>query len=295
MKKIILVTHNNRFHADDVLATATLLLALKKGRNDVQIIRTQDKNIINSGDYVYDVGGIYDEEKNCFDHHQEDFNEKRKNGIFYSSFGLVWKKFGEQICGSSEVSNILDKKIVRSVDALDNGISLCESKKGNIYPYTIGDMMSAFNPSWPEKKNIDDLFFEVVDIAKRILEREVLKAQDIVKVEKILKEIYNKTKDKRIIFLEENYPWEDILDKYKEPLFVIKPRDEEKWSVKAVPLKKNSFDRRKYFPENWAGKMGDELAEITGVKDAVFCHRGRFICVAKSKEGAMELAKLSLK
>ena len=49
-----------------------------------------------------------------------------------------------------------------------------------------------------------------------------------------------------------------------------------------------------YFPKSWSGKRGEELAEITGVKDAVFCHNDIFFAVAKSKEGAIELAKKAI-
>jgi uncharacterized UPF0160 family protein len=47
-------------------------------------------------------------------------------------------------------------------------------------------------------------------------------------------------------------------------------------------------------PLEWAGKSGDELIQITGVTDAIFCHRERFIAVAESKEGAVKLAHLAL-
>ena len=40
---------------------------------------------------------------------------------------------------------------------------------------------------------------------------------------------------------------------------------------------------------------GDEtLQKVTGVEDAVFCHKGLFLAVAKSKEGAIKLAELAL-
>ena len=55
-----------------------------------------------------------------------------------------------------------------------------------------------------------------------------------------------------------------------------------------------SFVCRKDLPESWAGKTDEKLAEITGVKDSVFCHTKRFMCVAKSKEGAIELAKIAI-
>ena len=38
-----------------------------------------------------------------------------------------------------------------------------------------------------------------------------------------------------------------------------------------------------------------ELADVTGIEDAVFCHKARFIVIAKSKEGAIKLAEIALK
>src|ERR1035437_6788637 len=108
-KKIIkLVTHNGAFHADDLFACATLSLLLKKKNLKYKIIRTRDENIIKHGDYVFDVGGIYNPAKNRFDHHQAGFKEKRKNGIVYSSFGLVWKKYGKELCGLKTTAEKID-------------------------------------------------------------------------------------------------------------------------------------------------------------------------------------------
>ena len=42
------------------------------------------------------------------------------------------------------------------------------------------------------------------------------------------------------------------------------------------------------------GLPADKLAEASGVADAVFCHNGRFICGAKSREGAVRLAEAAL-
>ncbi len=289
-------THNNRFHTDDVFATATLFLLLKKEVNEVEIFRTRDVELINSADYVYDVGGVYDPEKNRFDHHQKGTAGARDNGITYSSFGLVWKKFGEQVCGSKEIAEMLDKKLVQPVDALDNGIQIgCENLEYGVRHYIINDVITAFDPSWPEPQNFDELFLQAVKMAKWILEREIIKAQDIEKARVILDKIYQETEDKRIIVLDNNYPWEDVLNKYPEPIFVVKQRGKNIWSVKAVRDDVYLFENRKNFPENWAGKTGEELAQITDVEDAVFCHNKRFICSAKSKEGAIKLAQLALR
>jgi len=108
--KKILVTHNGTFHADDLFATATLALVFN---GNIKVIRTRDEEIIKKADFVYDVGGIYNPEKNLFDHHQKEGAGKRENGIPYASFGLVWKKFGKKICGSQKVADEVDQKLVQ--------------------------------------------------------------------------------------------------------------------------------------------------------------------------------------
>jgi uncharacterized UPF0160 family protein len=147
-----LITHDGSFHADDVFACATLALLLKKKGERFKIIRTRDEEIIKKGDYAFDVGGIYDAEKNRFDHHQKGGAGKRlassrvegENGIEYSSFGLVWKKFGEEICGNKEVADFIEQKIVAPIDASDNGIDLCKNNFENILPYTINEILATF-------------------------------------------------------------------------------------------------------------------------------------------------------
>ncbi len=292
-KKVKLVTHDGGFHADDVFATATLLLVLEKENKKAKIIRTRDQNIIEKGGYVYDVGGIYDSETNRFDHHQEGGAGKRDNKIPYSSFGLIWKKFGGDLCGSKKIAEKIDQKLCQPIDAIDNGVMTYENKFEGVYPYILHDIITAFDPIWPEKKNYDDLFLKAVELAKKLLEREIIKAQNVKKAEKIVEKIYQKAKDKRIIVLDDVYPWQNILNKYPEPLFAVVLR-QDRWYTKAVRDDMHSFENRKDFPQSWAGKRGDELVQITGVQDALFCHNGRFICVAKTKEGAIKLAQLAL-
>ena len=66
------------------------------------------------------------------------------------------------------------------------------------------------------------------------------------------------------------------------------------WGVGLVPTGEGQFQDRMKLPEAWAGLRDEELAKVTGVPDAVFCHRALFLAVAKSKEGALALAKLAL-
>jgi len=55
-----------------------------------------------------------------------------------------------------------------------------------------------------------------------------------------------------------------------------------------------TFINRKNFPKPWAGLRDEELANVSGVRDAVFCHRGLFLAVAQSKEGAVKLAQIAV-
>ena len=288
-KNKILVTHDSTFHADDLFSTATLSI-LNNG--NIKVFRTRDPEIMKKGDYVYDVGGIYDPSINRFDHHQKGGAGLRPNGIPYASFGLVWKTYGEKICGSKEVANMIDEKLVQSIDANDNGINLFDIK-GDVSPYTIQDLLFCYRPSWKEKQDYDKAFMELVPIAVKIISREIIKTRDSLEASNIVNKAYEKAEDKRIVILDGHYPWGEILYQHKEVIYVVSVKSG-LWRVEAVRKEKYGFETRKPFPESWAGKRDDDLAEITGVKDATFCHNGRFLAVAKSKEGAMELAQKAL-
>jgi uncharacterized UPF0160 family protein len=64
-----------------------------------------------------------------------------------------------------------------------------------------------------------------------------------------------------------------------------------KWKVSVIPKSHDSFDSRVYFPAEWAGLHGEELQAKSGISDLQFCHKGRFLCVANSKESAIKAAK----
>lgn len=296
--KLKLVTHNGSFHADDVFAAATLSIYLEKKGEIFGIIRTRDEGIIKSGDYVFDIGGIYDEEKNRFDHHQIGGAGKRDNGIEYSSFGLVWKKFGKDICdGSEKTSSTIDQKLVSPVDANDNGIDLYKNIFENVLPYTISDVFSIFSGTALEDLDKDKQFLKALVWAKEILQREIKKTNDQIEITKIIQDFYKNSIDKRIVVIDKpkvsRYEIWEALQDFKEPLFVVYG-EYESWSVVAMRKEKNSYGNRKNFPESWAGLQNQELQKVTGISDSVFCHRNLFLAVSKTKEGAIKLAELAL-
>ncbi len=289
MPKTIL-THDGGFHADDVFAVATLLLL----DADAAIVRTREKDRIAKADIVVDVGDVYDEAQNRFDHHQTCGAGLRKDTVPYAAFGLVWKKFGETLCGDSEIAFRVEETLVVPVDANDNGVSLALPTTQSLFPYEISDAIHAFVPTWREEgASYDSSFSEAVSFAKKLLLREIKRAEAVVYGGRAVEEIYRSTLDKRLVVLPDDYSWKNTLAHFPEPFFCVHPKNGG-WRLSAVRDNPRLFVNRKDLPKKWAGLRDAELTRITGVPDAVFCHRNRFMAAARSKEGALALAKLAL-
>ena len=264
-------------------------------KESYEIIRTRDEEIVRGGNYVFDVGGVNDPKADKFDHHQTGGAGKRENGLEYASFGLVWMKYGEELCGSKKVADYIDKKMIASIDAQDNGVDVFATTYPNILPYAIWDAFGSYLPTWREDESaMDSIFLEVVALAKKILQREITRAQAKVEAEALVEKVYAESPDKRLIVLDVYYPWRDVLMKYPEPLFVVTPRVGGKWDLQTVQVSNNSFKSRKDLPASWGGLSNEDLQKITGVPDAIFCHRSLFLAGASSKEGILKLAELAL-
>lgn len=294
--KRIILTHSGSFHADDIFAVAVLKLVYG---DDLEVIRSREDHFLSEADIVVDVGGIYDPEKLRFDHHQTAGAGHRENGIPYASFGLVWKSFGQQICESNDVALKIDKKLVSYIDAVDNGVSTFDMVFEDVYPYTIVDFFFSFKNFDDTVEELDKTFIILVEEAKKLIKREIKKEKIYESLRNKIFEIYSKSEDRGIIILNERLPWERILSSLPEPIFVVYPGEGDNgeyknWIAQGVPVKENSFELRKYFPESWAGKTGNELVKLTGVVDVTFCHRKRFIVSAKTREGAIEIAQKAL-
>jgi uncharacterized UPF0160 family protein len=287
-----IITHSGNFHADEVFACAVLSI-LNEG--NVEIVRSRDPEVWATGDYVVDVGGVYDHAVGRYDHHQIGGAGAHENGIPYSSLGLVWKHYGELVSGTPEASQIITKRLVDPIDAVDNGVETF-NVLGVAAPYLIQDAIVAFRPGWNEARTEDEGFFEAFEVATKILKREIILAQGKTEGEAKARAAYDAAEDKRIIVLEGNYPSFEVLAEHSEPIYVVKPErgNSGQWKVGTIRAESHTFKNRKDLPQAWAGKQGKELAEISGVPDATFCHNKLFVAGAGSKEGAIALAKKAL-
>jgi uncharacterized UPF0160 family protein len=103
--------------------------------------------------------------------------------------------------------------------------------------------------------------------------------------------------DGKLLFLKNGaLPWGQVVRKeMPKVLFVISHNlAEQRYMLHTVPTSTENFIARADLPEAWAGLRDAELAAVTGVADAGFCHNGRFIASAKSYDGIRAMADLAL-
>lgn len=293
-----IVVHNGIYHPDDIFAAATLELYLESRGERSTLIRTRDESIIATADFVCDVGGVYDPLTQRFDHHQIGGAGTRPNGIQYASFGLVWKQYGLLLCADNQwVVDFIEQKLVSGIDAADNGQPVTKRILEEVNEYTINDLVVSLLPTWKEVSNDETLlesFQELVALAKRIITREIIKAHGIYEGEAYVEQAYLAAERKDIIVLDSYCPWKRKLMQYPEPLICVFPTLTGTWNIYCVPEDPATFTSRFYLPESWAGLRDEELALATGISDAFFCHRGRFLAGTRTKESAILFAQKAI-
>jgi uncharacterized UPF0160 family protein len=287
-------THNGSFHADDVFALATLSL-LHDG--ELEIVRTRDPQLIAASDLRVDVGQRNDPATGDFDHHQRGGAGERPNGIRYASFGLVWRAYGARVSGSEEIATRIDEVLVQGIDANDTGQTLTQSLIGQVSPFTVSHAVAALNVQWDEDASAKAqrrAFDEALAFATGIVRREIHAAAAQARAAALVRSAIERAEDPRLIELDRGMPWHrELVPNAPQALFVVYPREGD-WGLQAVPRVLGEFANRKDLPERWAGMSDGELAAVTGVPDARFCHIGRFIAVADSREGVLALARQAL-
>lgn len=307
---MVIVTHSGKFHADDAWAVA----ALKVLFPNAAIARTRDSASIEAADFAVDVGGIWDPASGRFDHHQKGFSAARQSGVPYASAGLVWREYGAR-CVSAlalahtghqlaedkarEIAYGIDADVVQYLDLSDVGAA--KSAPGG---YGLSAVISGYNPNWLDEQRLGEgadeyrleQFQRAVAVLTDIMVNAVkyrvgaLLALEQVRQAEVLE-------GGKVLFLKNAaLPWSQVVRKeMPKVLFVISHSiAEQRYLISTVPLSPDNFDARADLPEAWAGLRDAELAAVTGVPDAGFCHNGRFIASAKSYEGIRAMASLAL-
>ncbi|QNA89160.1 MYG1 family protein [Massilia sp. Dwa41.01b] len=309
---MLVVTHGGKFHADDAWAVAVLAILFP----DCEIVRTRDPAIIGSADFAIDVGGIWDPATGRFDHHQKGFAGARPSGVPYASAGLVWREYGARCVAAlasshagttlspetaQQIAYAIDADIVQYLDLSDVGAA--KNAPGG---YGLSAVVSGFNPNWLDEERLGHgepteayrlgQFRKAMTLLTDIIVNSVkyrvgaILALDQVRGAEPLE-------GGRVLFLKNAaLPWTAVVRKeMPKVLFVISHSiAESRYLIHTVPVSAESFEARADLPEPWAGLRDADLAAVTGVPDATFCHNGRFIAAAKSYEGIRTLARQAL-
>jgi uncharacterized UPF0160 family protein len=318
-----IATHSGTFHADDVFGVGVLMGVFPSHT----LLRTRDKDLIATADFVVDVGGVWDAATGRFDHHQRGFTGARPArqvagdtgpatvpGVGYASAGLVWAAFGAAYVAAwaathshtldahavADVANSLDHSLVQYLDIVDTG-------QGDVAPgiFGLSALLAQLNTHWLEEqglsldakaKLLETRFCEAVAITRKFLDHAISKKVAQIRAMDIVRQAPRLLGGKLLHLREGGMPWTRVVvDEMPEVLFVIYPdSDGNQYQIKTVPVEPGSFDTRMDLPASWAGLRDQELAAVTGVEDSVFCHLNLFIGGARSFEGAVKLAELAL-
>jgi uncharacterized UPF0160 family protein len=278
--------HDGTFHADEVVAT--VLLTIFEQIDEDKIVRTRDLGKIEKSQFVCDVGGIYDPSIKRFDHHQMDYEGS------LSSAGMVLLFLKEETIISEKLYKYLNENVVMGIDAHDNGKSTCQ-----FGTFHLSNCISCFNPI---DYNVDDkerniAFFKAFHFTKEIFQNIVAKYHYNESCMDAVKKAMSQRTD--CLVFDQALSWQECffeLGGEDHPaLFVIMPADGH-WKLRAIPPNiKNRMQMRKPLPKKWAGLSSEELRRASGVEGAIFCHKGQFISIWKTKESALKALEKVIK
>ena len=296
-----LVTHSGGFHADELMSSVVLTRLFP----DAQVRRTREREWLEPADgrIIYDVGGAYDPAKSIFDHHQRP-GPLRDDGQPYSSFGLIWKHFGEDYLAAlgvptdsvAAIHTEFDAKYVLPVDLLDNG-AIEPSVAGLLSVLTLPSLLDALKPVFddPSPTANDDAFFAALPIVRSFIEALVGDLAATARAYGIAEAAIKEAGDSPLLELPMGMPYRAALENAEAEhiLFMVAPRGDD-WTLNGIKLSDDTFEQRADLPAAWAGLSDAALEAASGVTGAKFCHNARFIADADSHEAIMKLAEIAV-
>ncbi|MGO7903926.1 MYG1 family protein [Rhizobium leguminosarum] len=295
-----LVTHSGGFHADELLSSVILTRLFPQAR----IVRSRAPEWITPGEdrIIYDVGGAYDPAAGIFDHHQRGA-PLRDDGQPYSSFGLIWKHYGRDYLAAfglpeahvEAMHGSFDASFVLPVDLTDNGaLNPSGPLAGLTLPALLETLKPVFDEADPEADN--RAFHAALAIARSFVEARIAQSAAKLRAEAIVHRAIEAAGQERVLELPRGMPFRPAIVKAGADhlLFVVHPREKD-WCVTGIRRAEEGFELRADLPAAWAGLTNGALEAVCGIEGASFCHNGRFIAAARTREAALAMAELAVK
>lgn len=324
---MLIATHDGSFHADETVACAVISYVYERS----QVIRSRDPQVLETADIIIDVSGINDEKH--FDHHSNEFNLSRDNGINYATAGLMWLKFGDKYLRkiaqehftfeqrekiSDEIYRAaqerIDKEIMYGVDLNDNGqlnsYLNSQVQVANAGEQRVMDELNEFYRYSPDisylvaMQNLpnvsgaeqDKNFMNTVKILKNLLINSAINA---LYTEIGIAEVMHVYDGGPILIMHEKLPWTQAVlsnfDTFKDCMLAVYPDRKRGWRVQSLPYSKAERFRNKLTaPKSWRGLDFEALDEVTGLNGTIFIHRAGFTGGAMDFDTNLAMARMWL-
>jgi uncharacterized UPF0160 family protein len=253
---------------------------------------------------IYDVGGDYVADAQIYDHHQRP-NPKREDDQPFSSFGLIRLHYGQEYLAAldvpvddiAEIHAAFDAKFVLPIDLLDNG-AMEPSVAGPLSILTLPSLLGSLKPVFddPSPTADDDAFIAALPVAGAFVEATIRNLAAKARARALVNAAIAKAGTSPILELPMGMPYRSAMDAAgaDHMLFVVTPRGGD-WTLGGIKLSNDTFDQRADLPLAWAGLTDKALEVASGVKGAKFCHNGRFIAVASSRDAILAMAEIAVK
>lgn len=269
-------THAGTFHFDDILCTAFLKLVNK----DIKVHRVacSDEIVYSDKTIVYDIGG------GEFDHHLSQQKVRAIGGIPYSSFGLIWAKYGKEFveimngkAHASLLQKYIDANYVVKVDAIDN---FGYKDEHDLTEYKV---FLKYKPYWYENNSdCDRLFKCAVKYGESVLRCWIREAHCKCIEQNNAKAIWQKALQNRPA---PNYI---VLDRY----IPCKALFEQEIKANNILMYIYKSNRSGYALESTdTSIINFAETELICKKETCFVHKAGFIMVVQSLQAAQNVAK----
>lgn len=289
---INIYTHSRTFHSDELVAIM-LLLKYYVGQNRYNIIRTRDSAILEKAkcddkSFVIDVGFIYEPEMLNFDHHQNDSDLFWDDGSSLSSCGLIWKWLRENKYLHQHMNHktmdLIEENLIKKVDAHDNG--------EDVWP--VSEILCGFNRKTSDDSFIDKQFDRALKMTHQYFDNFLYDLKGMISDEKSVNKAIKQSENLEDIVISDDgiKTGPNFISKYTNKKLFISPRTSNSWTIRAVPVNPKEKEYRIYMPQQWRGLSGNELNNISGLENLIFCHKSGYMCMLNgSKEDAISIAK----
>lgn len=291
------ITHNGLFHADETFGTAFLSLLLG---SEVRVVRTRNPAQIEQAYVALDVGGVYDNAKLRYDHHQRDFLDVHEGtSIKLAACGLIWRHFGTCLITKlhpeldiEQVKSLwqsVDEAICRPVDLQDNGQGTFKVDGAEAQALTVSMMVAAFNQQDIYSPAQDEAFMRVVEILKEYILNFLRSEANKLQILKEAEEAVKAQLGSRVLVLDKFLPYREAVLKANAEGgqfdLVTYPANGQ-WNIQTVPVDdstENFYSQRVSLSQRLWGLTGpDASKESLGGSALVFCHKTGFLAAVKA-------------